>query len=138
MIVVAKNTSCWNYKMERKSFITTRKKYILATILGLAMIAGSTYHVYAGLAGGVFGGRMYNTWICSCNFGSAITFGRPKSGTYLYQAGTSKLFKEYRLWPGPWALGTYTRGSICLYYVGKSCSTYKTSGTIRLMGTGAY
>ncbi len=85
--------------------------------------------------GGAFGGRVLNVIPCTCSFGLMLTVGPPVGGTFIYQFGSSTLYKNYSPTTGNWVLGTTLGRSTCLVYAGTSCVSVGNGALIRKMGT---
>ena len=91
-----------------------------------------------------FGGLSTYIHYCTCNSNPAdiavtvidlsTTPGSPPN--YVYSPGLTILHPYGMVFTtGVWLLGNRTEASSCLYFVGKSCSTWPTSGMMIRVGT---
>lgn len=83
-----------------------------------------------------FGGRVYAVTWCTCSSGVVIYVGPPKGGPYLYLPGFTRVYEYYQI-PrvGPWVLGNYVPGPVCLVVAGKTCAVIPHQGAITIVGT---
>jgi hypothetical protein len=114
------------------SYISKNLKKVL-----IFFILISTVFLFLALpvsAQNALGGRILFSLPCT-NGGFALTVGPPKGGIFLYQLGVSTLYREYQLRPGPWALGSFSYGGICVVGVPPFGFPLFTLGTIKKIGT---
>lgn len=85
-----------------------------------------------------FGGRILN--VTSCANGLLLTIGPPRPGLFMWMPGTLT-FSWYQLRSGPWALGTYFPGGVCVCPNGccpPYCPPIPALGTMIMIGTSAF
>lgn len=120
---------------------------ILIAVIVLLAGSGIAFNVYVHTTqaetGIPFGGL--STWIqyCTCTGPGVIavtvmdlstTPGTPTN--YIYYPGGTILHPEYNIYStGVWLLGNRSPGGVCLYWVGKFCSTWPTDGSMVRVGT---
>ena len=88
-----------------------------------------------------FGGLSTYVFYCTCSANIAVTIndlavGANSSPALVYEPGGTQLFEYGQIYEeGVWTLGLWTPGGICMYYVGKGCSSYPVAGTMEMVGT---
>lgn len=86
-----------------------------------------------------FGGPILLSQTCTCSSGQLIVVGPPVPGIFVLQLPLSvgTVFPFGQLFrPGPWVLGSYTPGGICLIGVPPFCTSLaQPKGTILTVGT---
>jgi hypothetical protein len=93
------------------------------------------------VAGTPFGGMSAYVFFCTCSMNIAVTVvdlnvSPPAMLPLIFQPGASILYPYGQIYrSGVWTLGLWRPGGVCTYWVGKSCMTYPTSGTISMVGT---
>lgn len=104
--------------------------FSIIVLLLLAVSYGSK--VKSGKAIVPFGGVITAVTPCDCSVGYMIIVAGPTTaGAFLYQTGVSILFPWYEIFtPGPFVLGTYIPGAVCMIGVPPAC-------TDAFMGAGA-
>ncbi|MEK9157839.1 MAG: hypothetical protein AAB638_01485 [Patescibacteria group bacterium] len=111
-------------------------KFIVVLVLAFSMFPIITNAASFGLP---FGGKILNTSYCTCSFNTLLTIGGPIGGTYMYQPGTSTLYRNYHVWSsGPWTVGITSGYSTCMVYSGNSCVSRGGGPLIRKIGTSAF
>ncbi len=90
-----------------------------------------------------FGGRVMMTIPCTCQAGGmALYIFTPQRPPYfamlLWQVPVTIPSSWYFPYPSVQIKGNYVSGGECLVYVGTGCSTIPVSGTITVVGSGAY
>jgi len=78
-----------------------------------------------------FGGRITNVTICLN--GMLFAIGPPVGGLFMYVPGTLT-FAYAQLRPGPWALGGFTPGGVCILPFG----SIPALGTMIMIGTSLF
>ncbi len=87
-------------------------------------------------AGVPLGGTISYVTYCTCSFNYLLTVVGPSPGNFVFQPGASVPFPYGQVYrPGPFVLGTYTTGGICLMYAGYFCYALPSNGTITMIGT---
>lgn len=83
-----------------------------------------------------FGGRILK--VVPCATGLLITIGPPRPGLFMWMPTTLTFDWWYRLRPGPWALGTYFPGGVCVCpYFQCWAGAIPALGTMITIGTSA-
>lgn len=78
-----------------------------------------------------FGGRILK--VVPCDNGLMLTIGPPRPGLFMLMPG-SLTFSWYQVRQGPWALGAYTPGGVCVLFA----VPIPVMGTITVMGTSLF
>lgn len=130
-----------------------KRRPVLVSIMFFLVLVGTIFSIKirTSMALVGFGGQVMSVTLCTCSLpGSvALTVGTPTPGVYLYTP-TTVLFDHYNFWgtgawlgyvythfvPGPWVLGTYIPGGVCLIPTVPDCTPLPyITGTIEKMGT---
>lgn len=84
-----------------------------------------------------FGGRIL--MVIPCSNGSLFTVGPPRGGLFMLMPGITKVYSYYQLRPGPWSLGAYYPGGICVAPFGcVLCPPIPALGTMINIGTSLF
>lgn len=118
------------------------KKHPILTSLFFAVfliVVSFSLRIKSGKAIGVlpFGGQILDVTYCPCSFNLAITVGPPNGGVFTYEPGGSIIKAFYQIFrPGPWVLGWYSPGGVCLDFCTDCCYPLRSpTGTISEAGT---
>ena len=85
-----------------------------------------------------FGGKIAWVMPCPCSMNLAIMIVGVKGGVFSFEPGSIP-FAWYQIFhAGPWALGTYIPGNVCLWFIPDGCAGFPTMGTILDVGTSAF
>ncbi|TSC61454.1 MAG: hypothetical protein G01um101448_342 [Parcubacteria group bacterium Gr01-1014_48] len=123
-------------------YLIRRAKLVIITCTLVSIIAWGGFFELQRLAVQaqmpfIFGGRIKKVEVCTCSGSLNLTIGLPRPRQLLYVPGASILYAFYQIFrPGPWTLGMYTPGAVCLM-AQKFCTpvTIPPIGTIRIVGT---
>lgn len=111
-------------------------KILLATILAFSIFPIMANAATFGLP---FGGKIINTFYCTCSLNTLLTIGSPMGGMFMYQPGTSTLYRNYNVFfSGPWTVGLASGYSTCMVYSGNSCVSRGGGQLIRKIGTSGF
>ncbi len=135
------------FKHTIKSFTAIRLiPFFIISMIGLsaALIIIIAPRPLQAETGTPFGGLSTYIHYCTCNSNPAdiavtvidlsTTPGSPPN--YVYSPGLTILHPYGMVYTtGTWLLGNRTQASVCLYYAGKSCATWPTSGMMVRVGT---
>lgn len=85
-----------------------------------------------------FGGKIAWVMPCPCSANLAIFIVGVKGGVFSFGPGSIP-YAWYQIFhPGPWALGSYVPGNMCLWPVVVGCAGFSTRGTIINVGTSMF
>lgn len=111
----------------------------IVSILLACVIIFSTAKVEAFGLQTPFAGKIYFTFICTCEIpGTTVLYitGTPKILVAKYIPLVSTLYKLYLPYIGANVVGnSVTTPQTCAYYVGNSCSSFTVKNLIRQIGT---
>lgn len=118
---------------------------MFGVIIALSVFTLTARSIQAQDTGIPFGGLSVYIMYCTCTGPGVIavtvndlstTPGSPPN--YIFYPGTTTLHPYGMVYStGVWLLGNRKSGGTCLYYAGKSCVTWPTSGTMIRVGTSA-
>ncbi len=121
-----------------KFFSKVNKRAFLLTLAALFFLLVASFGVGIKSSNAMlgFGGKIVAVRPCLCSANLAVFVVGVKGGVYTFQPGVSLLFAQYQIWrPGPWVLGTYAPGGVCLRYRFLGCTGFPTMGTMITVGT---
>lgn len=85
---------------------------------------------------GLLGGPIKKIVVCTCSGSQLLTIGPPRSGNFIFQPGTSKLFSFWSIKVGSNVIGLSAPTPIaCLVYVGTGCVSQGQGKPILIIGT---
>ena len=129
-------------ELEQNAVVISRS-ILVVLVLVLGAVIAMDIHVRTASAGPgqPFGGLVTFVFTCTCSSNFAIYFNDltdspPITLPLVYQPGATITYPNGPpLSEGRWMLGTWQSGGVCTYFVGKSCSTLQTAGTMYMVGT---
>lgn len=117
---------------------------VVAFVATVALFVPSSpyYALIADPLGSPFGGRITSIIPCTCSVPPTmlkITVGQPRGGSFLFIPGVSTLYRNYKLLPPSWVLGTSIGRRECLVGIPPACTSAGFGGTIiRMVGTSLF
>lgn len=85
---------------------------------------------------GLLGGPIKKIVACTCSGSQLLTIGPPRSGDFIFQPGTSRLFSFWSIKVGSNVIGLSAPTPIaCMVYVGISCVNQGQGKPILIIGT---
>lgn len=121
------------------------KLFSVAFVVAIGIVAALGIVAHKSYAQGTlpFGGLSTFIKYCDCSGPGVIAVtvqdlstspGSPPN--YIYYPGGTVLYEFGQIYQtGVWLLGNRTTAGVCLYYAGKSCAVWPTSGTMTIVGT---
>lgn len=120
----------------RKKIIFSAK--VLLSFVFVLSVSFVAKPAIRGVAVAPFGGEITASILCTCSLGQLITVGPPMGGTFVFQVPGSIPFPMGQFYrPGPFILGNYTPGAVCMMVVPTGCAPNPITpiGTIEMAGT---
>lgn len=117
-------------KIKKRNFVFVAVFLILSLGMFFAVPSKSTTAVIP------FGGKILKAQYCPCSANIRLTIGPPVPGIFIFQPGVSIPFafgQVYR--SGPWTIGNWVPGGVCLKFSATGCRPVFSEGTILEVGT---